>query len=147
MAITRGTSGGNAGRGGTSGTGSGGAESMAQSTSAEDDQRRQTPEEAVEAGTPDGTGADADVQFFDGTISKINKDGQEVMSDNLEAGEQLRRATTEKYAAVKTADRATANVEGPDKDNTADADEAAKAKSPAEETRDKAAKAAEKSKQ
>lgn len=109
MANTRGASG--PGRGGDSGGQTAGAESMAQSTSGEPEQRQQTPEDAVEGGSPQGTGGDADVQFFDGTVTKVDKDGNDVLSDHLEAGEQLRRATTERYAAVKTGERNDATAE------------------------------------
>lgn len=68
------------------------APSQAQSTSAEPEQKKNAkPEEAVEAGAADGAGADAEIQFFDGTVVKFDKDGNEVMSDHLAPGERLAR--------------------------------------------------------
>lgn len=76
-----------------------GAQSQAQSTSAEAEQRDQAPEQAL-----DGAGRD-ERQYFDGTIAKINAEGNEVMSDHLAPGERLRRATTEDSAAEQRAER------------------------------------------
>lgn len=38
-------------------------------------------------------------KYFEGTITKIDKDGNEVMSDHLEEGDRLRRETTDRYKA------------------------------------------------
>ncbi len=46
-------------------------------------------------------GDDEDIQFFEGTIVKIDAQGREVMSDHLAPGETLRRDTTDKYTAVR----------------------------------------------
>lgn len=87
------------------------ATSQAQSTTAEPSQAEgNKPEDKVREGSPDGAGADAEVQFFDGTITKIDRDGNEVMSDHLEPGETLRRATTDRYASTKHEQRAEANT-------------------------------------
>ncbi len=40
-----------------------------------------------------------DIQWFDGTITKIDKDGNTVMSDHLLPGERLRREDTDRYQA------------------------------------------------
>lgn len=72
--------------------------SQAQSTSAEPAQAKTAkPEDAVKAGSADGTGADAEIQFFDGSVVKIDKDGNEVFSDHLAPGEELRRPSAERY--------------------------------------------------
>ena len=137
MANTRGGSGptgggrsggGSGGSGGSSSGQTAGAESMAQTTSSEEEPRQVDPEEAVEGGSAEGTGADADVQFFDGTITKVDKDGNDVLSDNLEPGEQLRRATTERYAAVKSATRSDASADDTKKQAEKVADKAEQSK-------------------
>jgi hypothetical protein len=38
-------------------------------------------------------------KYFEGTVTKIDKDGNEVMSDHLEEGDRLRRETTDRYKA------------------------------------------------
>lgn len=81
------------------------APSQAQSTSAEPEQQvNAKPEEAVEAGSADATGADSEIQFFDGSVVKFDKDGNEVISDHLAAGEKLRRPSAARYT------RSTANA-------------------------------------
>ncbi len=42
-----------------------------------------------------------DTKYFDGTVIKVDRDGNEVLSDHLEAGERLRRETTDRYSAVR----------------------------------------------
>ena len=71
-----------------------------------------------------GTVQDGDIQFFDGTIVKINRDGDEVMSDHLEPGEVLRRDTTDRYTAVKGAHDDQADTKADAKDTTKAADKA-----------------------
>lgn len=65
--------------------------------------------DATAAATPTA-GADADaqaladageIQFFEGTIVKIDGEGREVMSDHLVPGDVLRRDTTDRYSAVR----------------------------------------------
>jgi hypothetical protein len=43
--------------------------------------------------------------FFSGTVVKVDKDGNEVMSDHLLPGEKLRREVTGRYASSPTDDR------------------------------------------
>lgn len=57
--------------------------------SAETEAKVKTPEQLVEE-----TG---ETQVFDGTIIKIDADGNEVMSDHLLPGETLRRDATDLY--------------------------------------------------
>lgn len=66
------------------------APSQKQSTSAEPEQAKTgQPEEVVEES--------GETQFFDGTVVKLDKDGNEVMSDHLAPGEKLRRPSTDRY--------------------------------------------------
>ncbi len=41
------------------------------------------------------TGGETDIKFFEGTVAKVTKDGETVMSDHLMPGEKLRRETDE----------------------------------------------------
>ncbi len=54
-------------------------------------QTAETPEK-VAAGF-ETTGGETEIKFFDGTVTKIDKNGNEVMSDHLAPGETLRRKT------------------------------------------------------
>ncbi len=45
---------------------------------------------------------DGDTVFFDGTVIKLDADGNEVMSDHLAAGETLRREVTDRHLAVRS---------------------------------------------
>ncbi len=38
-------------------------------------------------------------RYFEGTVTKVDKEGRTVMSDHLAEGERLRRETTDKYKA------------------------------------------------
>lgn len=40
-----------------------------------------------------------DIKYFEGSITKVNKDGATVMSDHLAEGERLRRETTDRFKA------------------------------------------------
>lgn len=40
-----------------------------------------------------------ETKYFEGTITKIDKDGNTVMSDHLDEGERLRREVTDRYKA------------------------------------------------
>lgn len=73
----------------------GGAQSQAQQASGEPAQEQQAPEDAAGAGSAGGT--DAGIQFFEGTVVKIDREGREVMSDHLAPGETLRRATSDRH--------------------------------------------------
>lgn len=46
-----------------------------------------------------------DPQYFEGTILKIDKDGNEVMSDHLMPGEKLKSEVTEAYSKVQHSER------------------------------------------
>ncbi len=63
--------------------------------------------------------ADDEPQFFEGSITKIDRDGNEVLSDYLLPGETLRRETTDRYTAV----RATPPRQDKDADKDADKDD------------------------
>ncbi len=59
------------------------------------------PEKAAKAGSSSGTGANAERQYFDGTVTKLDSEGRTVMSDHLDPGETLRRDTTSRYHAAE----------------------------------------------
>ncbi len=40
-----------------------------------------------------------DTKYFEGSVTKIDKEGRTVMSDHLEEGDRLRRETTQRYKA------------------------------------------------
>ncbi len=40
-----------------------------------------------------------DTKYFEGSVTKVDKEGRTVMSDHLAEGERLRRETTERYKA------------------------------------------------
>lgn len=40
-----------------------------------------------------------DDKYFEGSVTKIDKEGRTVMSDHLSEGERLRRETTDRYKA------------------------------------------------
>lgn len=40
-----------------------------------------------------------DTRYFEGSVTKIDKEGRTVMSDHLEEGDRLRRETTDRYKA------------------------------------------------
>ena len=65
------------------------ARAEAQQTS--DEAQAKTPEQRAEH-----TG---DPQYFEGTVIKIDKDGNEVMSDHVMPGETLRRAVSDTHFA------------------------------------------------
>ncbi len=65
----------------------GGADAVAQNPGGVDAAERAV----AESGDPE------DIQFFEGSVAKINRDGQEVISDHLAPGETLRRETTDTY--------------------------------------------------
>ncbi len=77
-----------------------GMESQAQSTSAEPRHKRAQAPDTKRRGK---AGADTEIQFFDGTITKLDKDGNTVMSDHLAPGERLRREETDRYEYTETA--------------------------------------------
>lgn len=58
------------------------------------DWHRRTPDHGL---APDEDG----VQHFEGTVIKVDADGNEVMSSTLAPGERLRREVTDQYTAVK----------------------------------------------
>lgn len=62
--------------------------------------------------------------FFEGTIAKIDKDGNEVMSDHLAPGEKLKSETTQAYATVQHSERKEANADQRRKDALDEADRA-----------------------
>lgn len=64
-----------------------GAQSQLQSTSGEPEQQKKDTEAKRKTAEVGGEGAE--VQFFDGTVAKINADGDEVMSDHVGPGEKL----------------------------------------------------------
>jgi len=72
-------------------------ESMAQATSGETEHK--------EAAAPEELVKKEGRQYFNGTVAKVDKDGNTVLSDHLDEGETLRRETTDRYAAVKDAKR------------------------------------------
>jgi hypothetical protein len=78
-----------------------GAEAPAAPDTAPADQppAEKTPQEQVKA-----TG---ERYFFEGTVAKIDKDGNEVLSDHLDPGETLRADLTEAYTPQKKADTPT----------------------------------------
>jgi hypothetical protein len=45
--------------------------------------------------------ADGDITRFEGTIVKVDADGNDVLSDHLMPGETLRREHTDRYTAVR----------------------------------------------
>ncbi len=47
---------------------------------------------------------DTEIKFFDGTVVKVNQDGDTVMSDHLLPGERLRREVDAEKAETKAAD-------------------------------------------
>ncbi len=52
------------------------------------------PEESKPAESKvEKTGGETEIKFFDGTVAKIDKFGNEVLSDHLAPGEKLRRET------------------------------------------------------
>ena len=61
--------------------------------------------DAAAMGEPEGktpekrAAATGEAQFFDGTVVKIDTDGNEVMSDHLLPGEKLRRDVSELHFA------------------------------------------------
>lgn len=89
--------------------GSRGADATAEATSqaqAATGQRPHGDDTAVTGhGAPRATGGSGDCQFFDTTIVKLDADGREVLSDHLAPGETLRRATTDRYTAVRASTR------------------------------------------
>ncbi len=40
-----------------------------------------------------------ETKYFEGSVTKIDKEGRTVMSDHLEEGDRLRRETTDRYKA------------------------------------------------
>ncbi len=71
---------------------------MARASNSKDTTR--DPNEADAAVTAAYSGeTDDGVKWFDGTITKIDKDGNTVLSDHLAPGEQLRRETTDRFQA------------------------------------------------
>jgi hypothetical protein len=76
--------------------------SQAQSVAvgADDEAAAKPVEEAVEEGSAEGTGAESEVQYFDGTILKVTTEGDVVMSDHLMPGEKLKRAADEETPPV-----------------------------------------------
>lgn len=92
------------------------ADSQAQA-GADATDKTQTPERRAESsGEP---------QYFDTTIVKLDKDGNEVLSDNLMPGETLRRSVTDLHYANPA--QAKANDEAVREAALADADENRKA--------------------
>ncbi len=67
------------------------------------DDAKNDPKDTDTRRTAAGAGDDGEIQFFEGTITKVNADGETVLSDHLAPGETLRRETTDRYAAVKPA--------------------------------------------
>lgn len=57
--------------------------------------------EDVPAEDVPATGAEDEIRFFEGSITKIDKDGNEVLSDHVGPGETLRREVTDRYGASK----------------------------------------------
>ncbi len=78
--------------------GNAGTPSIAQSVATDAKTKKDNdPQRAANAGSSDGVGAEAEVQFFDGSITKIDRDGNEVISDHLLPGEKLRREDDDRY--------------------------------------------------
>jgi len=88
--------------------GTAGAQSQLQSTSAEPEQQAKKPDEK-KRNTAEVGGEGTEVQFFDGTVAKINADGDEVMSDHVGPGEKLVRAVREEEAEAQAEERRKAN--------------------------------------
>jgi hypothetical protein len=87
--------------GGSGGDATRNATSQAQSGSAEEEHKRANdPEDKVRGGDPD-----TDIQFFDGTVAKVDAEGRTVMSDHLAPGETLRRETTDRYSTIRAEKR------------------------------------------
>lgn len=66
------------------------------------DNPKDTPK-APDAKPATGTGDvhTGETRHFEGSIVKIDKDGNEVLSSYLEPGERLRREETDRYSAVR----------------------------------------------
>ncbi len=84
---------------------------------------RQAPVETGPADRPQERAAGASgpstdgVTYFEGTIVKVDADGNDVLSDHLMPGETLRRETTDRYTAVRaTAPDADKNKKTSDED-------------------------------
>ncbi len=71
----------------------------------QEDVKRQNPEELVDDPQKPGD----EIQHFEGSIAKLDKDGNVVLSDHLAPGEKLQRATDEDEAREASETRAAAN--------------------------------------
>ncbi len=53
----------------------------------------------------------AEPRYFEGSVTKIGRDGNEVLSDHLLPGEKLRREVTDRYTAIRDDKRTDADQE------------------------------------
>lgn len=84
-----------------------GAQSQLQSSSNEPDQQKKDTDARRKTAEVGGEGAE--IQYFDCTVTKINADGDEVMSDHVGPGEKLVSAVREEEAEAAEQARREAN--------------------------------------